>query len=111
MVEKDGVACVANAQVIRTRGRPEGSVNRKTDNTTRRDPSAFEYVDGQVPLPVKKRCSICRSFAHNKRKCTKNAGVKEAKRENVIVKTVQEFLPSFVWSIVRFEIDVAGDGN
>uniref|UniRef100_M4BWY6 Uncharacterized protein n=1 Tax=Hyaloperonospora arabidopsidis (strain Emoy2) TaxID=559515 RepID=M4BWY6_HYAAE len=80
VVEKDGVECVANPQVIRTHGCPEGSVNRKTDNTTGRDPSAFEYVDGKVPPPGKKRCSICRSFAHNKRRCTENAGFKEAKR-------------------------------
>ena len=51
MVEKDGVACVANPQVILTRRRPEGSVNRKAYNTTRRDPSSFEYVDGKVPPP------------------------------------------------------------
>ena len=111
VVEKDGVECVANPQVIRTHGCPEGIINRKTDNTTGGDPSAFEYVDGKVPPPGKKRCSICRSFAHNKRRCTENAGVKEVKRYNVIIKTLQDFVTSFVWSTIRFEIDVEGDGN
>ena len=119
MVEKDGVACVANPQVIRTRGRPERSVNRKTYNTTRRYPSALKYVDGQVPSPGKQICSLCRLYPHNKRRCTENAGVictkiarvKEAKRDNAVIKTSQDFRSSFVWSSVRFEIDVEGDGN
>ncbi|CAG8665984.1 9525_t:CDS:1, partial [Dentiscutata heterogama] len=34
-----------NPQVVRTRGRPPGSSNRRTDNSTRRDPSGFELME------------------------------------------------------------------
>jgi hypothetical protein len=44
------------------RGRPTGALNR-----TRRDPSAFEYVEGTTGL---KRCSKCGVLGHNARTCT-----------------------------------------
>jgi hypothetical protein len=52
--------------VVRTRGRPAGARN----NSTRRDPSAFEAADDRN-LSQQRRCGICRAFGHNRKTCPK----------------------------------------
>jgi hypothetical protein len=51
----------------RTRGRPSGSHNRADDNSTRRDPSGFEYTLGNL-----RKCGKCRQPGHNSRRCSTN---------------------------------------
>ncbi|CAG8503200.1 12601_t:CDS:2 [Cetraspora pellucida] len=53
-----------NPQVVRTRGRPPGALNRRTNNSTRRDPSGFELVDRRV-----RRCTHCKQPGHYASTC------------------------------------------
>jgi hypothetical protein len=54
------------------RGRPVGS-----PNSTRRDPSAFEYVEGTTGL---NRCSKCGILGHNARTCTSETDLRLSQR-------------------------------
>ncbi|CAG8606737.1 6636_t:CDS:1, partial [Dentiscutata heterogama] len=49
-----------NPQVVRTKGHPPGAPNNQQTNTTRREPSGFEFVE-----PRTKQCSICKQSGHN----------------------------------------------
>jgi MULE transposase domain len=54
-----------NPSITQTRGRPSGS-NNILDNSTRRELSAFEYVEENTRP---RRCGICGSIGHNSRTC------------------------------------------
>lgn len=64
-------AIVDNPLVSVTRGRPAGALNNSRpmvrDNTTTRDPSAFEFVEGTGN--PRRKCGICRAYYHNARNC------------------------------------------
>ena len=61
------VSSAESPLVARTRGRPKGAQN----NSTRRDPSAFELAE--VQSQKKRRCRLCRAVGHNSRSCPKLA--------------------------------------
>ncbi|CAG8489267.1 9513_t:CDS:2 [Cetraspora pellucida] len=53
-----------NPHVVCTKGRPSGAPNRQPANTTRQDPSGFEFVDHKA-----RQCSIYKQSGHNARTC------------------------------------------
>ena len=53
-----------NPTVAPTKGRPSGATNKRSINSTRRDPSGFEFVDQKA-----RQCTLCRQPGHNSRTC------------------------------------------
>jgi hypothetical protein len=56
---------IMNPIVPCTKGRPRGGFNQ----TTRREPSAFEHVEG---VAGRRRCRNCNGIGHNARTCNRN---------------------------------------
>jgi hypothetical protein len=56
---------IFDPNIPRTKGRPRGALNQ----STRRDPSGFEHVEG---AEGRRRCSHCGGIGHNARTCNQN---------------------------------------
>ncbi|CAB4377488.1 unnamed protein product [Rhizophagus irregularis] len=56
-----------NPNIVPTKGRPSGVTNKRSTNSTRRDPSRFELVDQRV-----RKCTVCHQPGHNSRSCQLN---------------------------------------
>jgi hypothetical protein len=68
LLELRGVGSSSNIfdpNIQRTKGRPRGALNQ----STRRDPSGFEHVEG---AKGRRRCSHCGGVGHNARTCNHN---------------------------------------
>ena len=58
------IMLLQNPTVSSTKGRPSGATNKRSINSTRRDPSGFVLVDQSV-----RQCTICYQPGHNSRTC------------------------------------------
>ena len=58
------IMVLQNPTVSPTKGRPSGATNKRSIDSTRRDPSGFVLVDQRV-----RQCTICYQPGHNSRTC------------------------------------------
>ena len=73
IINDENPTIMSNPREIITRGRPVGARNRNIrniENTTRRLPSAFEYVEDTALIPGRRRCGKCHEIGHNARTCS-----------------------------------------
>ena len=47
---------------------PSGATNKRSINSTRRDPSGFEFIDQEA-----RKCTFCNQPGHNSRTCQLNS--------------------------------------
>ncbi|CAB4388322.1 unnamed protein product [Rhizophagus irregularis] len=61
------IMVLQNPKVVSTKGRPSGATNKRSNTSTRRDPSGFELVEQRV-----RKCTHCHQSGHNSRTCQLN---------------------------------------
>ena len=70
IIDLENPPIISNPLQIIPRGRPVGARKRNFDNSTQREPSAFEYDEETATSLSRRRCGKCHKVGHNARTCS-----------------------------------------